>query len=354
MPVPVEIAAAGRVKVVPAIAVIPAFVPKVGVASVNAFVSVIATLFAPVLVKVTAPVKSFVPCVKVITPAPALTLAVDANIVPADCVTPTPVKVKSKPTASMFAPIAKAPPVVTILAVPVVLSNAPVTFKPPALSFKLNAPLLVNAPKFPIKLLPAKVTVFAVVPIKVCAVIIPVCVTAPKRLSPATAASPNTTVPVAPTPAVIFPNAAVVASIIRTAVVLTLVVVKAPAKLIAPSSPSTIINPAPASTVPPVLVTPTPLRLTPSAVIPFAPIAKAPPPAVRVTAPVEVTPCVSVRVVPALSVTPVEPAESVMFVRSIEPPAVMLITLTPLVVIENALTPLFPMLLSPVPPSAPS
>ena len=57
LPLPVLNGEAGRVRVVPAIAVMPVLAPRAGVASVRAFVSLMATV-APVEFSVTAPVKS--------------------------------------------------------------------------------------------------------------------------------------------------------------------------------------------------------------------------------------------------------------------------------------------------------
>ena len=120
----------------------------------------------------------------------------------------------------------------------------------------------------------------------------PVCVTAPDKLLPPVL--PSTTVPV--TPVVISPSDTRAASIICTALPLLLVVVNAPASLISPSLPSTNILPVPASTVLPcVLVTPVPIKSTPTPVTLFAPNANMPlvvidnwPPAV--TASVRVNP----------------------------------------------------------------
>ena len=80
-PVPVLIAPAGRVKTVPAIAVIPVFAPKTGAERVSALTSVTETL-TPLLLNPTAPVKSLA-FVRVIAFAPAVKLAAPA---PAACV----------------------------------------------------------------------------------------------------------------------------------------------------------------------------------------------------------------------------------------------------------------------------
>ncbi len=75
LPVPVlKLVTAGKVSVVPAIAVIPVFAPSAGAANVNALLSVTETL-VPVLLSVTAPMKSFVPVVSVIGKGPVVKLA---------------------------------------------------------------------------------------------------------------------------------------------------------------------------------------------------------------------------------------------------------------------------------------
>ena len=188
------------------------------------------------------------------------------------------------PAVISFAPIAKAPPVVTILTAPVPSLIVPVIFNPPALSLIVNPPTLVNAPKLVRTFAPPKVTVDAVLPVKVFAVITSVCVTAPVMSPP----TPKMTVPVAPTPTVTVSIATVLASCIVTAAAPTLVVVKSPARLIAPVWPSTRMSPVPPSTTLPFkLVTPTPVRFTPTPVTLFVPSIKAPPAVINVTAAVE-------------------------------------------------------------------
>jgi hypothetical protein len=77
-PVPVLKLKAGKVRVVPAIAVMPVFAPRFGLASASALVSVIATV-APVEFNATEPVKSLLAFARVITPAPALKVTVPAE-----------------------------------------------------------------------------------------------------------------------------------------------------------------------------------------------------------------------------------------------------------------------------------
>ena len=84
---------AEKLRVVPAIAVMPVLAPRVGLASVSAFASVMETV-APVEFSVTAPVKSLPTLASVITPAPALNEEVPAAVMAPVCVTPTAVTVK--------------------------------------------------------------------------------------------------------------------------------------------------------------------------------------------------------------------------------------------------------------------
>ncbi len=84
--------------------------PMDDVPSTNALLSVTATLFAPLLFKLIAPVKLLAALVKVMTPAPALIVAAPALaacVIAPVCVTPVPVKLKV-PVPTEEAPIDKA------------------------------------------------------------------------------------------------------------------------------------------------------------------------------------------------------------------------------------------------------
>ena len=220
--------------------------------------SITRTAVAAALVVVNAPARLIAP----VWPSTRMSPVPPSTTLPFKLVTPTPVRLTPTPV-TLFVPSAKAPPAVVISAAPVPLVvTAPVKVKPPALSFKVNAPFVVNAPKLVRTFAPPKVTVDAVLPVKVFAVITSVCVTAPVMSPP----TPKMTVPVAPTPTVTVSIATVLASCIVTAAAPTLVVVKSPARLIAPVWPSTKIVSLPASTViPPFTVKPPagpPVRLT--------------------------------------------------------------------------------------------
>ena len=113
LPVPVLKLKAGRVRMVPAIADMPVLPPKVGLASVRALASQMATV-APVEFKLTDPVKSLVGVLRVISPEPAL--KVTAPVPPAWmiaplCVMPTAV------TVSVPVPRVEAPKSIAVLSV---------------------------------------------------------------------------------------------------------------------------------------------------------------------------------------------------------------------------------------------
>lgn len=245
LPVPVLKAKAGRVRMVPAIAVMPVLAPRVGVASVSASVSLIETV-APDEFKLTAPVKLLVAVVNVITPAPALTVAAPAKMVPVVWLMPTPVNVSNWPVAIISALMVNGDVVVTMDTAPEVLVTLPVMVSPTA-SLSLNPPApLVNAPRLVMVLAPARVTDDEVFPARVPVLITPVWVTAPVRLS--VVAPPKVPVPVAPV--VMFPRDTVVAFLMVSAVAVLLVVVRAPVKLMAPPSlPSMVMVLLPASMV---------------------------------------------------------------------------------------------------------
>ena len=128
-PVPVlKLKMAGSVRVVPAIAVMPVLAPRVGLASVSAFVSVMATL-APVEFRVTDPLNSLA-LVSVIAPAPALKVAAPALadwMMAPLCVMPTAF------TVSVPVPKVDAPKIIASVSVMA-------TVKAPEL-FKLTAPV---------------------------------------------------------------------------------------------------------------------------------------------------------------------------------------------------------------------
>ena len=167
---------AGSVRVVPAIAVIPVLAPRVGLASVSAFVSVMETV-APVEFSVTAPVKSLPTLARVITPVPALKVAEpapDAWVIAPLCVMPTAVTVRV-PLPKVEAPksIVFASVIATLLAPelfkltePVKLLLALVSVITPAPALKVTAPapavwVMIPEPRMPC----CEVIVMAPVPV---------------------------------------------------------------------------------------------------------------------------------------------------------------------------------------------
>ena len=142
VPAPVLRLKAEKLRVVPAIAVMPVLAPRVGPASVSAFASVMATV-ALVEFNVTLPVKSL-DLVSVITPAPALKVAApapDACVIVPLCVMPTDVTVRvpvpkldaanlialESVIATLLAPelFRLTSPVKSLLALPRVITPAP-------------------------------------------------------------------------------------------------------------------------------------------------------------------------------------------------------------------------------------
>ncbi len=147
------------------------------------------------------------------------------------------------------------------------------------------------------------------------------CVTAPDRLSPA--AAPTVTVPAAPV--VMLPSAAVVASTMRTAAPVLLLVTMAPARWMAPSLPSTVTSPAPAFTeVAAACVTPLPARVTPWPVTLALTVSALP-----------------VVVIDAAPVPPVTPA------RTVRPPASVIVK--PVPVLKPSSMPALPVIVAEVP-----
>ena len=129
LPVPVLKLKLGRVRVVPAIAVMPVLVSRVGLARVRALASLMRTV-APVEFKLTGPVKSLFALARVITPTPALKVTVPALpawVIAPLCVMPTAV------TVSVPVPKVDAPKIIASVSVMA-------TVKAPEL-FKLTAPV---------------------------------------------------------------------------------------------------------------------------------------------------------------------------------------------------------------------
>lgn len=125
-PVPVLKLKLGRVRVVPAIVWISVLAPRVGIASVNALASVMATV-APVEFRVTTPLKSL-ELVRVITPAPALIVSAPVPVVivvATACVNPTEVTVRAPATAVSIETVPKTSAFTSLIAT----SNAPVLVK---------------------------------------------------------------------------------------------------------------------------------------------------------------------------------------------------------------------------------
>ena len=101
-PVPVLIADAGNVSVVPAFAVNAVLTPNVSAARVKALVSRMLTL-TPVLLSVTAPVKSLPALAKVIALAPAVMLVAPPTFRTPVCMTAPPLLMARPPPVSVMA-----------------------------------------------------------------------------------------------------------------------------------------------------------------------------------------------------------------------------------------------------------
>ena len=206
------------------------------------------TAVAVLLVVVSAPARLIAPAVPftMMSPVPPFT------VLAARLVTPTPVRVTPVPL-TLFVPSASAPPAVVIVVSPVPPFTVPVTVSPSVLSLMVRT-FELNAPRFVRTFAPPSTTLFVVLPNNVPVVIMPVCVTAPVM----SFATPSVVVPVAPV--VMLPSATVVALCTSTAVAVLLVVVSAPARLIAPAVPFTMMSPEPAFAVTAACVTPSPVN----------------------------------------------------------------------------------------------
>jgi hypothetical protein len=118
LPVPVLKLKLGRVRVVPAIAVMPVLVSRAGLASDRALASLMATV-APVEFKLTGPVKSLFALARVITPAPALIVTAPVPVVmvvATACVNPTEVTVKAPAAAVSIDTVPKTRPFASLIA----------------------------------------------------------------------------------------------------------------------------------------------------------------------------------------------------------------------------------------------
>ena len=149
--------------VMPAAVTIRVPLPKVDVPKSIALVSVMATLFAPELLKITEPVKLLPALARVITPAPALKVAVPAEaawVIAPVCVIPTAVTVKVPlPTLVAPKPIAFVSVIATLLAPLFDKATAPP--KSFAASFSVIAKLPVVKLDVPVGVIPPLACVIA-------------------------------------------------------------------------------------------------------------------------------------------------------------------------------------------------
>ena len=247
---------------------------------------------------VRAPVVLMVPPLWLIAwPEVSVTVPELPSALPASVMSLAPVVTSVTPApATLPVVTARFPPVVVIDAKPPVALTASVTLSPPVASLSVNAPPLVNLPRSAIEFNLSSVTVLPVTPTSVPVEINPVWLTAPLKAFPV---SPSTTPPT--TPVVTSPSDTKVAFRISTAFASVLVVLSAPARVIAPPPPLTRIFPAPASTVVRArLVTPFPDRLTSPAVVVTFPKSTTPPAVAVISARMRLSP--SDRVVAAFKV----------------------------------------------------
>ena len=122
--------------------------PIVDVPSTNAFASLTATSFAPLLLRLTAPMKSLPASVSVIAPLPALKLDVPATVKAPPCAMPPVVVVTASPPLPMFNALAlKVPLFVARLArAPLApLPSAPVSVTAPVPALMVRARLVAVA-----------------------------------------------------------------------------------------------------------------------------------------------------------------------------------------------------------------